>query len=112
MQWQIPIGLQIVPAGIIGLGVLTLPESVRWLVKKERYDEAWKSLTWIRGSDGPEVQQEMDEIRAGVDFELQNTEGFTLMELFKPRYFKLCCIAFTMFMFQQSTGATACKFFG
>jgi len=29
-----------------------------------------------------------------VDFELQKTEGFTLMELFKPQNFKLCCVAF------------------
>jgi hypothetical protein len=25
---------------------------VRWLVKKERYDEAWESLSWMRADTG------------------------------------------------------------
>jgi MFS family permease len=51
-QWQIPVGLQMVPAAVLGLGLIVFPESVRWLVKKERYDEAWASLTWMRADDG------------------------------------------------------------
>ena len=51
-QWQIPVGLQLVPASVLGFGLLAFPESCRWLAKKERYDEAWKSLSWIRGDDG------------------------------------------------------------
>ena len=51
-QWQIPVGLQLVPSGVLGFGLLAFPESVRWLVKKERYEEAWKSLSWMRADDG------------------------------------------------------------
>ena len=51
-QWQIPIGLQLVPAAVLGLGLFAFPESCRWLAKKERYEEAWASLSWIRGDDG------------------------------------------------------------
>lgn len=51
-QWQIPVGLQMVPAAVLGLGLIAFPESVRWLVKRERYDEAWASLTWMRADDG------------------------------------------------------------
>lgn len=51
-QWQIPVGLQLVPATVLGLGVLTQKESVRWLVRKGREDEAWKNLCWIRADDG------------------------------------------------------------
>lgn len=45
-QWQIPIGLQLIPAALLGFGMLTLKESVRWLTKKGRHDEAWESLKW------------------------------------------------------------------
>jgi len=51
-QWQIPVGLQLVPASVLGLGLIGCKESVRWLAKKERFDEAWESLCWIRGDDG------------------------------------------------------------
>lgn len=77
-QWQIPVGLQIVPAALLGLGMLTLKESVRWLTVKGRHDEAWESLKWIRADDGPETQLEMDEIRAGVENEERAREGFQL----------------------------------
>jgi MFS family permease len=55
-QWQIPVGLQMVPAAVLGLGLLTMPESTRWLAKKGRTDEAWQSLQWIRASDGRSLQ--------------------------------------------------------
>lgn len=51
-EWQIPVGLQLVPSSILALGLFTQPESCRWLAKKGRTDEAWKSLTWLRASDG------------------------------------------------------------
>lgn len=76
MQWQIPIGLQIVPAALLGLGMLTLKESTRWLTQKGRHEEAWESLTWIRASDAADVVDEMEEIRTGVEIEVRETEGF------------------------------------
>jgi MFS family permease len=51
-QWQIPVGLQLVPASVLALGLFTQPESARWLAKKGRFDEAWASLTWMRASEG------------------------------------------------------------
>ena len=51
-QWQIPVGLQILPAAVLGLGLLTQKESVRWLVKQDRTEEAWENLCWIRADDG------------------------------------------------------------
>ena len=51
-QWQIPVGLQMVPPAILGLGLLTQKESVRWLVKKGRTEKAWENLKWMRADDG------------------------------------------------------------
>jgi len=55
--------------------MLTLKESARWLTAKGRHDEAWESLKWIRADDGPAVQEEMEEMRAGVEFEAHAREG-------------------------------------
>lgn len=77
-QWQIPIGLQLLPAGLLGLGMLTLKESTRWLTMRGQYQKAWESLKWIRADDSEITQLEMDEIRAGVEYEAHAKEGFRL----------------------------------
>jgi hypothetical protein len=74
-QWQIPIGLQLVPAAMLGLGMFTLKESTRWLTKKGRHDEAWESLKWIRADESQATFEEMEEIRMGVEMERRATEG-------------------------------------
>ena len=74
-MWQIPVSLQILWAGLLGLGMLTLKESVRWLVAVGRYDEAWQSLKWIRADDGPLTLAEFAEIRQYVDKEADARKG-------------------------------------
>ncbi|KAF2170887.1 hypothetical protein M409DRAFT_63918 [Zasmidium cellare ATCC 36951] len=111
-QWQIPIGLQILPAGLLGLGTLTLKESTRWLATKEKYDKAWESLKWIRADDSEETNLEMDEIRAGVEYEAHAKEGFRMTELVDRHNFKRVLTAAAVFTAQQATGATAFAYFG
>ncbi|KAI8626433.1 general substrate transporter [Xylariaceae sp. FL1651] len=111
-QWQIPIGLQLVPAAVLGLGVLTLPESTRWLTKKGRHDEAWKSLQWIRADSSQLTTEEMEEIRVGVEAEIRATEGFQFKELLQSENFTRVFAAFAVFTAQQATGATAFAYFG
>lgn len=82
-QWQIPIGLQIIPAGLLGLGMFTLKESTRWLTKKGRHDEAWESLKWIRADESQATIEEMEEIRVGVEMEQRATEGFHVKGMFR-----------------------------
>ncbi|KAF2218774.1 MFS sugar transporter-like protein, partial [Elsinoe ampelina] len=111
-QWQIPVGLQLLPAGILGLGVLTLRESTRWLTLQGRHDEAWASLVWIRADSGPSVAAEMDEIRTGVLLEQRATEGFRVSELVTvPANLKRVSLAFLVFTAQQATGATAFAYY-
>jgi hypothetical protein len=51
LQWRVPVALQLVPGGILGLGMLLTKESVRWLVKRGDHEGALASLTWIRGDE-------------------------------------------------------------
>jgi sugar porter (SP) family MFS transporter len=111
-QWQIPIGLQLVPGALLGLGMLTLKESTRWLTKKGRHDEAFESLKWIRADDSQAVADEMEDIRLGVEMEARATEGFRPRELLQGDNFKRVFAAFAVFAAQQATGATAFAYFG
>ncbi|OQD99657.1 hypothetical protein PENVUL_c063G05977 [Penicillium vulpinum] len=80
-QWQIPVGLHIVPAGVLAPGLCGVPESVRWLTKKGHFDEVWESLKLMRASEGREVKAESNEIRSGLEKELRATEAFNKREL-------------------------------
>ncbi|KAI0448375.1 hypothetical protein F5B21DRAFT_522188 [Xylaria acuta] len=44
MQWQMPIGLRLVPGAMVGLGVLLVKESPRWLAQMGRQEEAYATL--------------------------------------------------------------------
>lgn len=66
MQWRLPIILQTVPGVLFVFFMLFQPESPRWLVEKERYEDAAKSLAYIERTDpaSPAVQLTISEIRA------------------------------------------------
>jgi hypothetical protein len=46
-QWQIAIGLQLVPGVLLGLGMLFTKESTRWLAKRGNHERAMALLTWF-----------------------------------------------------------------
>ena len=47
-SWRIPLALQLVPALILGVGILFMPFSPRWLVNQGRDDEALAVLSRAR----------------------------------------------------------------
>ncbi|KAK5135952.1 hypothetical protein LTR08_004410 [Meristemomyces frigidus] len=111
-MWRIPVGLQILWAALLGLGMFTLKESTRWLTAKGRHDEAWESLKWIRADDGPDAQAEMEEIRSGVELEAHAREGFHIAEMFQGDNTRRTFTASAVFIAQQATGATAFAYYG
>ncbi|KAK9425289.1 putative Quinate permease [Seiridium unicorne] len=111
-QWQIPIGLQLVPGGILGLGMLLTRESTRWLAKKGRRDEALQSLLWVRGGENTtEVQEEFAEIMAGIYEEERVTEGFTWKEAILPANRYRFIIVITIQIGVQLTGNTSLAYY-
>lgn len=111
-QWQIPIGLQLVPGALMGFGVLTLHESVRWLTSKGHHEQARRSLEWIRASTDEAVMDELSEIRDGIEDEKRAKAGFAVVELLEWPNAHRILLAVGMFLAQQSTGATALAYFG
>lgn len=70
-SWRIPLALQIVPAVILGVGMIFFPESPRWLIMKERDDDALVSLSRLRRKDrdSTTLQSEYLEVRASIMLE-------------------------------------------
>lgn len=112
LQWQVVIGLQLIPAALMGLGMVLVKESVRWLAKKGRNEEAFASLIWVRGgSDTSEVRAEYSEIMAGVELEIQQSEGVTYKELLLPSNRLRIFIAISIQLCQQLTGNTSLAYY-
>ena len=111
-MWQIPVGLQMLWAGLLGILVFTLKESTRWLTAKGRHEEAWNSLSWIRADQGEATQAEMEEIRRGVELEAHAREGFRMIEMVQKGNLRRTLTAAAVFTAQQATGATAFAYYG
>ncbi len=112
-QWRIPVGFQLVPSGMMFVGLWFLKESPRWLMKQGRYDEATASLAFTRNNhpDSEEVQQELSEIRASIEEELQSTEGLTWRECLLPGNRLRFLNAFIMMFWQQFSGTNSIGYY-
>jgi sugar porter (SP) family MFS transporter len=111
-QWQLTLGLQLLPSSILFFGMCTVKESVRWLALKGKRDKAWESLLWVRGGEeNEEIRQEFDEIIAGVEEEARVKEGFTFRELWLPANRYRIFVAFTVQMAAQFTGNTSLAYY-
>lgn len=63
-QWRIPFALQMIPGVLLLAGLVFQNESPRWLVEKNRIQEARQALAHVRGRhvDDEVVNRELDEI--------------------------------------------------
>lgn len=74
--WRIPSFLQMVPSLLQISFILFLPESPRWLIRKDRHEEAYEILVQYHAEgdhDSEFVQAEMAQIRTTIEIELENS---------------------------------------
>ncbi|KAL9579993.1 MAG: hypothetical protein Q9212_004758 [Teloschistes hypoglaucus] len=118
--WLLPICLQLIPGIALGIGLLFMPFSPRWLVHHGREAEARKVLSNLRGlaQDHPLIELEFLEIKAQSIFEKRSTaeKWPHLVELTPWNTFKLQFVAIgslftTKAMFRRTTVATVTMFF-
>ncbi|KAH8683701.1 general substrate transporter [Ilyonectria robusta] len=64
-QWRFPLAFQVLPALIMCGGIWFLQESPRWLIEKERYEEARQVLSKLHGDGNNQdiLELEFQEIR-------------------------------------------------
>jgi sugar porter (SP) family MFS transporter len=111
-QWRIPVGLQLLFGGLLGLGMLFTKESTRWLAKVGRHDDALKSLIWVRGGEYDQnIQAEMNEINAGIAEEERLTQGLTWKEYTLPANRRRIILVVTLQIGVQLTGNTSLAYF-
>lgn len=79
-------GLQLVPGVLFAFGLLFLPESIRWLGSKGRWEEAEYVMARIHGMDvnDPYIQGEVAELKEAVRIEA-TMKKFGFLDLFRPQ---------------------------
>lgn len=97
-NWRWMLGMGIVPAVILFIGVLLLPESPRWEVLKGRVDKARATLNRVRGGGGAAVEEELRDIQGSI------TEKQDWRLLFQRWLRPALIIGLGLAFFQQCTG--------
>ncbi|KAJ5559029.1 Major facilitator superfamily domain general substrate transporter [Penicillium sp. DV-2018c] len=111
--FRIPWGVQMVPAILLFLGMMILPESPRWLARKDRWEECQSVLALVHSKgdmNSPFVAAEMQEIRDMCEFERQNKD-VTYLELFKPKMINRTMIGIWTQIWSQLTGMNVMMYY-
>ncbi|KAI7281909.1 putative quinate [Hortaea werneckii] len=112
-QWIIPFAVQLIPGGMLFLGAFWLKESPRWLVSKNRREQAIKNLCWIRNLREDEIYI-VEEV-AFIDAAIEEQNAAIGVGFWKPFKavgqnkkvqwrFVLGCM---LFLFQNGSGINA-----
>lgn len=111
--FRIPWGLQMLPAILLFFAMIFLPESPRWLARKDRWEDCHKVLTLVHGKgdpDSPFVLYELNDIREMCQFEANNSD-VTYWELFKPKMLNRTHIGVFTQIWSQLTGMNVMMYY-
>ncbi|MFD7920287.1 sugar porter family MFS transporter [Streptomyces sp. NPDC059740] len=101
--WRWMIGLGIVPAAVLALGIVTQPESPRWLVDRGRNSDARTVLTRLRG-DAATADGELADIEETLAAERAASERLSLRDLLSPRLRPVLVVGLLLVFFQNFGG--------
>ena len=103
--WRWALGVGVVPAVILGVGMFFLPESPRWLMTQGAVDRARSVLEKLRAEE-EQVDQEIDEIR-----ETQSEEEPGWKELLAPAVWPLVLVGLLFNFLGQASGINTIIYF-
>ncbi|KAK9895425.1 general substrate transporter [Cystobasidium minutum MCA 4210] len=123
VAWRIPMAVQLIPAGLLALGLPFLKESPVYLIKRGKLDQAYKNLSYLRNlpADHEYIEQDVQFVRRQLEDERsitgqeQPTFGAFLKSASKECFTKgirnRFLLVFLMFMWQAWSGAAAINYY-
>jgi sugar porter (SP) family MFS transporter len=127
MSWRIPLGVQVIPGVILGLGCLLLPASPRLLVLQGKYEEASKSLSVLRRRDQDDSTLKSELLEMRVEALLIERSETSILGpkvnrlsglvsswsiLFSRRYIRRTMLGVSMMFFQQWSAINVLLYYG
>ena len=100
-NWRWMLGLAAIPGAALAIGMLTVPQTPRWLVEHHHENGAHHVLDRLRSDDpDADVEEELEDIRKAGEEE----RGTRVADLLKPRIRPLLIIGLGLAIFQQFVG--------
>ncbi|KAM0664229.1 hypothetical protein ACQRIU_006812 [Beauveria bassiana] len=112
-NWRVPWALQMIPAIFLFFMMMPLPESPRWLARKDRWEECHGVLTLVHGQGDPNhpfVSYELQDIKDMCEFERRHAD-VTYLDLFKPRMFNRTIIGLFTQIWSQLCGMNVMMYY-
>ncbi|KAM6509636.1 hypothetical protein FALCPG4_017285 [Fusarium falciforme] len=115
LQWRFPLAFQAVFAIFLVLQVIGLPETPRWLVQHEQYEEARRTIAAIadKPDDDADINRTLLDIRSGLEEE-QKDGPFSIKELFswgEVQNFRRLLITISIQLGQQFSGSNMINYY-
>lgn len=113
-QWRFPLAFQCLPAIIVLVGIYFLPFSPRWLLEKERDDEAYEVIKRLHGNIGHDdtfFRAEFSQMREQIRFE-KSVTNIGWGEVFRtPSNRKRLLLAVLVQVFTQLSGINVVNYY-
>ncbi len=104
-NWRWMLAVMSMPALLFFVTLLFIPESPRWLVQKERNEEAFKILERINGTEP--ARMELKSIEESIAYEAKGS----LKEVFSKEISPLIWIGIVVAVFSQVTGINSIMYY-
>lgn len=111
--FRVPWGLQMIPAILLFIGMIFLPESPRWLASKDRWEECERVLILTHGHSDPNspwVAREFQEIKHWMELE-REAKQVTYLELFSAKNINRTHIGLFTQIWSQLTGMNVMMYY-
>ncbi|CCH41380.1 Galactose transporter [Wickerhamomyces ciferrii] len=108
-EWVVPLSVGIVAALVTCVGILSAPESARYLISKGDYDNARKSLKRV---DNPDIEGTLSLFQEKIMMDEEAAKNVTFIKIFSKRYRRRVFIGLLMMLFQQMSGIDYFFYYG
>jgi MFS family permease len=113
-QWRGPMAFTCVPALVLAVGCIWVPESPRWLLMHNRVDEAWAKVSRLhhdpRDPENMSAREEFFQMRKQIELEARDPSGYWAI-LSTPSYAKRAFLACFVQLAANSTGALVITYY-